>query len=353
MNIDVLVGCQYGSEAKGLVASKIAQMRDYDWLVSVNSSQAGHTAYYHRNEDNEPVKVVTRQLPASCITNHEAQIYIGAGAVINPTVLKNEIHFIENELNIPIKERLFISEYATVITEDNIQEEIRMSLGKHIGSTCEGVGSALSGRATRRAYVMAEVSGEVSKKIGGGVTFTSTQFVTHFLRGEIFLEGSQGFGLSSFYDCYPFCTSRDTTTAAFLSYAQLPPTKVRDVYGVYRTFPIRVGGNSGYMYNELEWADVAQISGYDELSEYTTVTGRLRRVSEWDARLARHATVVNGVTKPIITFLNYLDKEIEGKTSFNDLPKHVLDQIKIISESISIPIYALSTHRCGGWIFDI
>lgn len=343
--IDVIVGCQFGSEAKGLVAGMVVKRKNYDWIVSVNSSQAGHTTpFIHRNGD--VIQVVTRQLPAACVVDHNALIYIGPGAVINPEVLFEEINNLEN-LGISISNRLYINKYATIITGLDIEMEKSIKLREHIGSTCEGVGNAISRRVMRTGTIVKEMMNDFRKKA----------IIVDDLRnygGNILLEGSQGFGLSVFSRYYPFCTSRDTTTMSFLAYAGLSFRDVCDVYGVYRTYPIRVGGNSGPLYEEITWDIIANHSGYMKLGEKTTVTKRLRRIGCWDAMLAHRATKVNGVNKPILTFANYLNKNIEGINNLNELKNYTSEYniISNMSNDIGIPWYAISTDSTFGWIIN-
>ena len=85
----------------------------------------------------------------------------------------------------------------------------------------------------------------------------------HLEAGQrIIIEGTQGFGLSLLHSkYYPFVTSRDTTAAAFVSEAGLSPLDVDDIVLVLRAFPIRVGGNSGPLPNEIDWDTVTSESG--------------------------------------------------------------------------------------------
>ena len=344
MKIDVIVGCQFGSEAKGLVAGMLAKKNLYDVLVSVNSSQAGHTVPFYK--DGIYHQIVTRQLPSSCVINHDALIYIGPGAVINLDVLFNEIRMLE-DFNIPIKDRLLINPKATIISNDDINREKNVKLKERIGSTCEGVGSALSMRAIRECYIIENYRDKLlhEHNIHIGELSKHHEF--------ILLEGSQGFGLSTFSLYYPYCTSRDTTTAAFLSYAQLPFRDVRNIYGVYRTFPIRVGGNSGPMYKETTWDEVSKISGYENLCEITTVTKRIRRIGFWDSLLAHKATVVNGVDRPILTFVNYLDRRFEGLQDYEQFirlaDKGIIKSYDQMSKDVN-GFWALSTDNKNGWM---
>ncbi len=338
-SIDVLVGCQFGSEGKGLVAGILATIYKYDWLVSVNSAQAGHTVYYH----GEPI--ITRHIPSSAVINHLASIYIGAGAIINIPILIKEIEMLEDK-GIPIIERLNIHDKALIIEKTDIDyERDRGDLITRIGSTGEGVGMALSKRVLREAKLF----GDYNKESSYFKNKINDYFVINIIKGNILLEGSQGFGLSNFSSYYPFCTSRDTTTSAFLSYARFNPKYLQHVYGVFRTYPIRVGGNSGQMYNELSWEKIANRSGYKHLIEKTTVTKRIRRVGEWDSNLAKIAVAINGVDRPILTFTNYISNHNEGVSKWGDLTKDTVDFINKTNSDVG-NWWLISTDKFGTYL---
>ena len=309
-NLDVILGGQFGSEGKGLVAGWLGKV-DYDVIISTNSAQAGHTVYYKGN------KVVTRHIPSAAVFNHSAQIYLAPGSIINPDVLIEELDMLEG-LGIPIRDRLFVSGRATIITPECIHEEESEKKWEAIGSTCEGVGAALARRVRRKDSVIAGMwfIDKHALRLGGQVVGNEWHFglVDEIRSGKILvlLEGSQGWGLSVYGPYFPFCTSRDTSLAGIMSAAQLPVNNIRDVYGVYRTFPIRVAGNSGPLKDELSWGHIAEISGYETLQEITTVTKRVRRVGAFDFKFYVESVIANGVTKPVITFMNYLDHTIEN-----------------------------------------
>ena len=127
---------------------------------------------------------------------------------------------------------------------------------------------------------------------------------------KVLVEGTQGFGLSLYHSTvYPKTTSRDTSVAGCISECGISPRLVTDIVMVLRTFPIRVAGQqAGPMYEEIDWETVQRESGYPTpLAEFTTVTGKLRRVARFDFDLARHAIKVNRPTELALNFLDYLD----------------------------------------------
>jgi adenylosuccinate synthase len=132
----------------------------------------------------------------------------------------------------------------------------------------------------------------------------------HLTAGRrIIIEGTQGFGLSLLHSqYYPFVTSRDTTAAAFVSEAGLSPFDVDGVVLVLRAFPIRVGGNSGPLPNEIEWDKVTRESGNQiPVVEHTSVTKTVRRVARFDPDIVRKAIMVNNPTRIVLNHLDHID----------------------------------------------
>jgi adenylosuccinate synthase len=127
-------------------------------------------------------------------------------------------------------------------------------------------------------------------------------------KGErVILEGTQGYGLSLLHSPhYPYVTSRDTTAAAFVSEAGLSPIDVDDVVLTIRAFPIRVAGNSGPLQFETDWATVTKRSGSQlPLSEYTSVTKRLRRIGRFDSEIVKRSIQANRPTRIVLNHLDY------------------------------------------------
>jgi adenylosuccinate synthase len=123
----VLVGGQYGSEGKGNIVGHIAP--EYALLVRVGGPNAGHKVF----ADGEPE--VYYHLPSGTERASKAQLLLGAGAVIYPPKLLQEIatHHVEAE-------RLSIDPQAMIIEDADIAEE--KELLEAISSTAQGVGAA-------------------------------------------------------------------------------------------------------------------------------------------------------------------------------------------------------------------
>ena len=141
--------------------------------------------------------------------------------------------------------------------------------------------------------------------------------------GRIFIEGTQGTGLSILHGSYPHVTSRDTTVSTLLAEVGVPPQLLRKVIAAFRTYPIRVGGESGPMGREITWADVAQRSGLpaEELSaaELGSVSGNPRRVAEFSWAQLQRSAWLNGATDLALTFADYLDAKNRAARRFEQL----------------------------------
>jgi len=307
MSVTVIVGGQYGGEGKGKITSYLALRDAADFVVRCGGPNSGHTVDYRGR------RFIFRQLPVG-VLNPKTRLLIAPGAIVNPQVLLEEIDAWGLE-----RGRLGIDHKTGVITETEAGEEQELALRERLGSTLSGMGKGVAKRVLRDAgFKRAEDTPElkefltdVSEELNQGIDENKSTIV----------EGTQGFGLSLYHSRdYPYVTSRDTTASAFLSEVGLSPLVVTDVVMVIRTFPIRVGGNSGPLANEISWEEVQRISGYPELiQEFTSVTKRLRRVGHFDLRLVKGAVVANRPTEIALLGVDYLDHRDRNSVVFQDL----------------------------------
>lgn len=320
----VIVGGQWGSEAKGAAAAWVAYQT---WLAESNKhsgvrsnaifdvvttnagAQAGHTSIH------EGVKRVVYHLPTAPLIVLGSLVYLNAGSIIDPIALEKEL----SQTGILYKAGnglFYIHPNAAVITDDCREAEGRPdSAQTKIASTRKGVGEALARKVLR--------SGQIAR---------DHPFLGQFVRridlnerlhdgASVLVEVPQGHGLSVDERFYPYCTSRNCTVGQALSDAGVHPSFVGPIMLVLRTYPIRVGnitekwalasnsipdptsmvGYSGDCYpdqRELTW---------DELGvppEITTVTGRVRRVFSWSQQQVVDAMAS---ARPTHVFLSHCD----------------------------------------------
>lgn len=330
--VDVLVGLQFGSEGKGAVVSRIAQ--NYKGSVRVGAPNAGHSIEYK----GQIYKM--RTIPCAWI-NPDCKLFIGAGGMIDPELLMHEMQLIP----VPVAGRLMVDVNTTIVTHADADKEREAKMYEGIGSTTEGVGEAQARKVLRRssqspiALNLVELQAflvNVGQKLHEMVEKDEA----------ILIEGTQGFGLSLNHGYYPYVTSRDVLAASMLSDSGLAPHIVRDVIGVMRTYPIRVHGNSGPMgARELDWAEVAERSGYGLAlePERTTVTKRIRRVSEMNWDMLQAAVRANGCTKLAITFLDYIDSTDRSKNRWGDLSDKSKAFVREVESRLHVPVKWVST----------
>lgn len=342
--VDVLIGGQYGSEGKGQVCAYLA--KEYDLLVRVGGPNAGHKVY------QEPDPYAHHQLPSGT-KRCEARLLIGPGAVLNVEKLLKEIA----ECGVSA-DRLTIDEQAMIINKQDIEEEAKLK--EKIGSTGQGVGWATARRIRDRSdetTVLARDISELRPFLGSAIE-TLHEILSR--GGQIFLEGTQGTGLSLYHGVYPYVTSRDTTVAGCLAETGIPPGRVRKIVMVCRTYPIRVanppGGTSGPMSQETNWKEISRRSdiSYDELlrTEKTTTTYRDRRVSEFDWGLLHKAVILNAPTDIALTFVDYLNKANRNARRFEQLTPATINFIQEIERVSGAPVSLISTRFSYRSIID-
>lgn len=305
----VIVGGQFGSEAKGLAAAIVHQLagtRHRKWCTTNAGAQAGHTTVM-----KDGSKFVCYHLPTLGVLDMWSRIYINAGSIIDPVLLEKEIRSVSavtGEDTERLRDRIFVDPFATVISEEHRNVEAG-SMGK-IGSTMKGVGAALTNKIQRNIDAVA----------GNSTQMTTAVMRVHLSQAlaegdAVTIEIPQGTGLSiNSSGMFPFTTSRECWVGQGLTDAGLHPAHLGPVVMVSRTLPIRVGnvwkndelvGTSGPFFDgshELEWErDLPS-----QTPERTTVTNRVRRIATWSRRQYLNALALNRPSVSLLTFCNYL-----------------------------------------------
>jgi adenylosuccinate synthase len=326
---DIVLGLQYGSEGKGKVAAYLS--KKYNAMVRSGGPQAGHSFF------RDGIKYINRQIP--CGVFSDCMLYISPTALINLEVLKDEIR----RYGLTPR-RLLIDRNAGVVSREDIQAEKESMLDKKIASTCEGVGMAQIKKILRLEKLFGEVvkNSWLEEYCGDSVAEIHRSLKDG---KKILIEGTQGFGLCLNHGTYPFVTSRDVTSSALLNDSGISPKDCGKIIGVLRTYPIRVGGNSGQTNSkELNWAEITKRSNSPkQLSEYTTVTGRLRRVFEQDYLLLEKAIDVNRPDELALMFLDYINFRDFGKQSFDELSEISKKYVYELEERLKTPIRFIGT----------
>jgi adenylosuccinate synthase len=338
--LTVVVGGQYGSEGKGKLVSHLAcaDARPVG-VVRCGGANAGHTAEGHGR------RAMLRQLPSG-VVNEDAHLLLAAGMQLSLPVLLDELRAFA-----PEAARLTIDPNATMIEVADEMTEREAGLRERVGSTLSGTGAAMARKLMRDPSVRRAADIPALAPYLGCVSSAARRLLNE--GAHVIVEGTQGAGLSLHHGAYPFVTARDTTAAGVLSEAGLPPTLVDDVIVVFRTYPIRVAGNSGPLNGDLAWETVQQRSDYPTaLAEYTTVTGRLRRVAEWDWELAERAIELNAPTALAIHGLDYLDHRDLGCRTYEALGERSKTFIWEVEYRLEVSVRYLFTGPDGADLID-
>lgn len=311
----VLMGGQYGSEAKGLAAGIVHQLAGASirkWCTTNAGAQAGHTTYVRNGS-----AFVCYHLPTLGVLDGQSDIYVNAGAIIDPDLFEKEIDAVAavtGENSDRLRSRIYVDPNAAVIKADDHKIDAQSA---RIGSTMKGIGPALAQKIMRHdeAIVMND---DRMKRLG--ITIRRVRLMQEMRAGKaVTIEVPQGTGLSlNSSGHYPYTTSRECWLGQGMTDAGIHPSFLTRSIMVCRTLPIRVGnvfdkdgvqiGTSGPFHldsRELDWAE--HLAGIEP--ERTTVTKRVRRIATWSNMQYDHALEFNRPDMVVLTFCNYLSWE--------------------------------------------
>lgn len=302
-----VVGGQYGSEAKGHVAAYLGEREDHLLAVRVGGSNAGHTAYSHTGE-----RFPLRQLPVAAVrpARRSTELAVAAGSEVDLEVMQAEAQ----QMRALWPQRPYgvrVDPEATWVSDAHKDDSAwRVKEGHPTGGTGKGVGVARRARMAKTADTVSQHTDDIldlgPEYYVGDVSSRIDQYL--HTGHTVLIEGTQGYKLGLHAGNYPHVTAGDARAIDFMAQAGVSPwmwgVTDLEVWIVYRSYPIRIAGNSGPMYNELSWEDVGVPP------EQTTVTLKTRRVGEWDEQLFADSLAANGgATSPAVRlaymFLDY------------------------------------------------
>lgn len=308
---DIVVGGQAGSEGKGAIAAHLIRTEDYSAAVRPGSTNAGHTVY--RPDGSE---YVHQALPSAASVDPSVACYMAPESSFSLGELFEE-H--QDVLDYHGSYSLGIDPKAAVITDAHRHTEADRRLGDDIGSTVHGCGAVRVEKIWRSSgdVRLAEGYDALEHLVTDGRV--PERLLDHAADGPVMIEGTQGTLLSmNQSEHWPFTTSRDCVASSFLSSVGLAPSAERTTWAVFRTYPIRVGGNSGPLDGEeIDFATIAERAGHDEEPvEFTSVTNKKRRIFEWSEKQFEAAIRLNDPDLLAITFLDYLDADNYGVSTW-------------------------------------
>ncbi|BAW31137.1 MAG TPA: adenylosuccinate synthetase [Methanothermobacter sp.] len=325
MTCTVLVGGGWGDEGKGKCITYLCYHDKPSIIARAGvGPNAGHSVEFKGE------KYALRLTPSGFV-HRDAKLLIGAGVLIDPEVFLDEM---ENLSKYDVKDRTFIDYRCAIIEEKHkIQDRSSDYLSKKIGSTGTGCGPANAERVMRTAKLaheipeledyLTDVPVEINKTLDEG--------------SDVFIEGSQGFGLSLYYGTYPYVTSKDTTASTAAADVGVGPTRIDEVITVFKAYATRVG--KGPFPTEISQEEAEKMG----LEEYGTVTGRRRRIGLFDMDMARESCMINGATQIAVTCVDRLYPRCERVREYSKLSGEAKRFIEEIEDATGVPVTIIST----------
>ena len=181
------------------------------------------------------------------------------------------------------------------------------------------------------------------------------------------------------FGSYPFVTSSNTITAGVCNGLGIAPSRVGQVFGIFKAYCTRVG--SGPFPTELNDDSGEQLRNLGH--EFGSTTGRPRRCGWLDLPALKYAVMLNGVTElmmmkadvlnsfetlkvavqykyngqlteeipyesvtldiePVYENLRGWNRELETKDDYEALPAELKDYVAFIEEKVGVPIRIVS-----------
>lgn len=344
----VVYGGQWGSEGKGQVVAYLTERTGYDNVVGVRvgGPNAGHTFTAANGEF-----MVTQQVPIPPFVRQDAVAYIGPSAVILPDILVAELRALASvwPRGGP---KVIINPRAGLILPSMMEAEATLKTA--IGSTGEGVGAATAAKVMRTAPLYRDLFlGSIPVLSDEDLSFLRDHTTLGDLSQGTFdlaiFEGTQGYQLSLNHSrFYPFTTSRDCGPNDILSQAGYSERSFRSTVflSVCRTYPIRVGGNSGELPGEITWEILRErTNGYVATPEITTVTKKQRRIAEFNISDTAHMVARTRPDGVVFTFLDYIDPACAGYPNWADLTYAAHSWVVEHAEAIGAPCVGVSVGK--------
>jgi len=331
-SVRVVVGAQFGDEAKGKITDFLAA--DARYVVRTGGGpNAGHSIHLPEGA------VVLHQL-ACGVLRHGVVGVSGPGMVLQPMKLEAEIQDLERRGL--LRGEVVLSDRAHVLLpvheiEDAWQDEMRAGKDPKasLGTTKSGIGPAYADRSGRFGIRLGDLArpgrvkelleilyatkthlsnlppldelasqlAEVGSRLDPLIQPTEPMLWDAIGRGEsILLEGAQSALLDVDFGTYPFVTSSHPTSAGALVGSGIPPTEVDEVIGVSKAYATRVGAGPFPTEDTGEPGEYLRRVG----GERGATTGRPRRCGWLDLVLLRYAARLNGFTSLAVTKVDVL-----------------------------------------------
>jgi len=335
MQIDVILGLQWGDEGKGKIVDFLAPQ--YDIVARFQGGpNAGHTLLFGGK------KYVLHTVPSGIFQPDLINV-VGNGVVLDPVVFQKELNFLE-ECGVDFQKRLLLARKAHLIipTHRWLDAASEAQKGKaKIGSTLKGIGPTYMDKTGRNGLRLGDVALpgfmehykqlknkhlellkiypevpfdiEAEEKIWFEsletlrmLTFIDCEYYLNEALAsgkKILAEGAQGSMLDVDFGTYPYVTSSNTITAGVCTGLGVAPQRIGRVIGITKAYCTRVGG--GPFPTELDNETGERLR--KEGNEFGSTTGRPRRCGWIDLPQLHYTILLNGVTELCMTKIDVLN----------------------------------------------
>ncbi|MBD9178088.1 MAG: adenylosuccinate synthase [Odoribacter splanchnicus] len=376
MKVDVLLGLQWGDEGKGKVVDVLTP--GYDVVTRFQGGpNAGHTLEF------EGQKYVLRSIPSGIFQGGKTNI-IGNGVVLDPILFKQEAEGLAASGH-DLTKQLCVSKKAHLILPTHRMLDAAYEAAKgdaKIGTTGKGIGPTYTDKVSRNGlrvgdillnfdekYKIAKAKHEailralnyeyditaLEKEWFEAIEFLkkfrlidSEHVINNMLKEgkSVLAEGAQGTMLDVDFGSYPFVTSSNTICAGACTGLGIAPSKIGEVYGIFKAYCTRVG--AGPFPTELKDETGDKMCSLGR--EFGSVTGRKRRCGWIDLVALKYAIMIDGVTQLIMMKSDVLDSfetikacvayKIDGKET-DEFPFDICEEVE--------PVYV----EMPGWKMDM
>ncbi|MEX2590637.1 MAG: adenylosuccinate synthase [Chitinophagales bacterium] len=378
MQVDILLGLQWGDEGKGKIVDYLAS--NYDIVARFQGGpNAGHTLKINGKS------FVLHTIPSGAFQKNVTNV-IGNGVVIDPFTLKKEVDNL-NSVGVDISKNLLVSQKAHLIlpTHKVLDAASEHKKGQSkIGSTLRGIGPTYMDKTGRNGLRVGDLlSSNFDEKyqalknkhldLLGNYDFdfdlaqaeqeweTGIELlrklqlinVEYYLNNaleknkRILAEGAQGSMLDIDFGTYPFVTSSNTISASACKGLGIAPNKIGEIYGISKAYCTRVG--SGPFPSELFDEDGEKLRKVG--NEFGATTGRPRRCGWIDLPALKYCIMLNGLTQLILTKIDVLNsfKSIKAGTAYRYDGKET-QELPFDLDNIDIEVVY---QRFEGWDTEI
>lgn len=322
--LDILIDMEFGDEDNGKIIDYLAN--DYDVVARFNGGENSEHSIYYNNK-----KYALHLIPSGIFYNKIC--IIGNGVVINPVSLKKEIELLEAD-GINVKENLYISKNAHIVTPYHIHDDKIKEEKLKIGTTGKGIGPCYTSKVERTGVRVCDINDEYIQNLITSYEYDTihkfdtqtmeeyvdalkylltlkTAYLESYLNTnlEILAEGAQGTLLDVDFGTYPYVSSSNSTIGGVMTGLGVSHKKIGNVFGVFKAYLTRVG--NGPFVTELKDKTGDKIREIG--NEFGATTGRPRRCGWLDLPALRYACMINGVDNLIMTKSDILNDFDEVK----------------------------------------